>query len=41
MIQGKEEKGIDIDSFQKTHFDIDCLYHRQGNDQKQVAVHQV
>jgi hypothetical protein len=22
------------------HFDIDCLYHRQGNEQKQVAVHQ-
>jgi hypothetical protein len=27
----------DIDS----DFDIDCLYHRQGNEQKQVAVHQI
>ena len=26
--------------FTKIHFDIDCLYHRQGNKQKQVAVHQ-
>jgi hypothetical protein len=26
--------------FTKKHFDIDCLYHRQGNEQKQVAVHQ-
>jgi hypothetical protein len=40
-IQGKEEKGTDIDSLQKKHFDIDCLYHRQGNEQKQVAVHQI
>ena len=24
--------------FTKNHFDIDCLYHRQGNEQKQVAV---
>ena len=23
------------------NFDIDCLYHRQGNEQKQVAVHQI
>ena len=37
MIQGKEEKGTDIDSFTKKHFDIDCLYHRQRNEQKQVA----
>jgi hypothetical protein len=27
--------------FTKNHFDIDCLYHRQGNEQKQVAVHQI
>jgi hypothetical protein len=26
--------------FTKNHFDIDCLYHCQGNEQKQVAVHQ-
>jgi hypothetical protein len=31
----------DIDSLQKKHFDIDCLYHRQGNEQKQEAVHQI
>jgi hypothetical protein len=31
---------IQRDSLQKKHFDIDCLYHRQGNEQKQVAVHQ-
>jgi hypothetical protein len=24
--------------FTKNHFDIDCLYYRQGNEQKQVAV---
>jgi hypothetical protein len=29
--------GTDIESFTKKHFDIDCLYHRQGNEQKQVA----
>jgi hypothetical protein len=23
----------------KNHFDIDCLYHRQGNEQKQVAIY--
>ena len=23
----------------KKHFDIDCLYHRQGNEQKQVAIY--
>jgi hypothetical protein len=40
-IQGKEERRTDIDSLQKKHFDIDCLYHRQGNEQKQVAVHQI
>jgi hypothetical protein len=28
-------------TFTKKHFDIDCLYHRQGNEQKQVAVHQI
>ena len=27
--------------FTKNHFDIDCLYHRQRNEQKQVAVHQI
>jgi hypothetical protein len=26
------------DSREKNHFDIDCLYYRQGNEQKQVAV---
>ena len=26
--------------FTKIHFDIDCLYHRQGNKQKQVAINQ-
>jgi hypothetical protein len=31
-----------IDSLQKkNHFDIDCLYHRQGNEQKQVAVRHI
>ena len=25
--------------FTKKHFDIDCLYHRQGNEQKQVAIY--
>ena len=41
MIQRKEEMGTDIDSLQN-YFDIDCLYHRpQGNEQKQVAVHQI
>jgi hypothetical protein len=25
----------------KKHFDIDFLYHRQGSEQKQVAVHQI
>jgi hypothetical protein len=30
-----------LDVFTKKHFDIDCLYHRQGNEQKQVAVHQI
>jgi hypothetical protein len=38
--QGKEKKGTDIDST-KNQFDINCLYHRQGNEQKQVAVHQI
>jgi hypothetical protein len=32
-IQGKEEMVTDIDSLQKNNFDIDCLYHREGNEQ--------
>ena len=38
--QDSRERGT-IDSLQKPHFDIDCLYHRQGNEQKEVAVHQI
>jgi hypothetical protein len=41
ILTGSSTPNRCIDSLQKNHFDIDCLYHRQGNEQKQVAVHQI
>jgi hypothetical protein len=38
--KGKRKRGLTLTLYKK-HFDIDCLYHRQGNEQKQVAVHQI
>jgi hypothetical protein len=35
--KGKRKRGLTLTLYKK-HFDIDCLYYRQGNEQKQVAV---
>ena len=37
--KGKRKRGLTL-TLQK-NISIDCLYHRQGNEQKQVAVHQI
>ena len=31
--KGKRKRGLTLTLY-KNHFDIDCLYHRQGNEQK-------
>ena len=36
--KGKRKRGLTLTLYKK-HFDIDCLYHRQGNEQKQVAIY--
>ena len=36
--KGKRKRGLTLTLYKK-HFDIDCLYHPQGNEQKQVAIY--
>jgi hypothetical protein len=41
FMSGPKNESDILTGFTKNHFDINCLYHRQGNEQKQVAVHQI